>query len=292
MKYHQVGSKGELPEEELTFEVRGILPMDGTLAGDRGLTPTVPGITDAKTFNDWKQPFPMDISRVTKRDDYYWDKYRATPKAFFDLAAAREWWSSRYGSATSLRVGAADGQSLEQSAKSFESDFLKTLPMDSIGLAIQPVKFLGLRAASGTTDFSGLFIGFSFFMILSGLMLISLLVRLGIERRASEIGLLSAIGFSPSRVGRVLLLEQFSVVLIGAVIGIVAAVGYAGLLIFGLRTLWVGAVGTTELRLSVQLSSLVIGFVGTLLAAGVSAWWDCAGCESSRRENSWRGKPS
>ena len=277
VKYHQVGSKGELPEEERTFEVRGILPLDGKLAGDRGLTPTVPGITDAETFNDWEQPFPMQLSRVTDRDEDYWDKYRATPKAFFDLDAAREWWSSRYGSATSLRLGAADGQSLEQSAKSFESDFLKALPMDSVGLAIQPVKFLGLQAASGTTDFSGLFIGFSFFMILSGLMLISLLVRLGIERRASEIGLLSAIGFSPNRIGRVLLLEQFSVVLIGAVIGIVAAVGYAGLLIYGLRTLWVGAVGTTELRLSVQPGSLVIGFAGTLLAAGGSAWWGLRG---------------
>ncbi len=277
VKYHQVGSKGELPEEEQTFEVRGILPLDGMLAGDPGLTPTVPGITDAKTFNDWKQPFPMQISRVTKRDDYYWAKYGPAPKAFFDLDAARGWWSSRYGSATSLRLGAADGQSLEESTKKFESDFLKALPMDSVGLSIQPVKFQGLQAASGTTDFSGLFIGFSFFMILSGLMLISLLVRLGIERRASEIGLLSAIGFSPSRIGRVLLLEQFSVVLIGAVIGIVAAVGYAGLLIYGLRTLWVGAVGTTELRLSVQPTSLIIGFVATLLAASLSAWWGLRG---------------
>jgi ABC-type antimicrobial peptide transport system permease subunit len=277
IRYHQVGSKGELPEEERIFEVRGILPLDGMLAGDRGLTPTVPGITDAKNFNDWKQPFPMDISRIPKRDDYYWTKYGATPKAFFDLDAAREWWSSHYGSATSLRVGVADGQSLEVSAKTFESDFLKALPMDSIGLAIQPVKFLGLQAASGTTDFSGLFIGFSFFMILSGLMLISLLVRLGIERRASEIGLLSAVGFSPNRIGRVLLLEQFSVVLFGAVIGIVAAVGYAGLLIYGLRTLWVGAVGTTELRLSAQPQSLAIGFVMTLFAAGLSAWWGLRG---------------
>ncbi len=277
VKYHQVGSKGELPEEEQTFEVRGILPLDGKLAGDRGLTPTVPGITDAKTFNDWKQPFPMDIARVTKRDDYYWDKYRATPKAFFDLDAARGWWSSRYGSATSLRIGAADGQSLEESTKTFESEFLKVLPMDSVGLSIQPVKYHGLQAASGTTDFFWLFISFSFFMIQSGLMLISLLVRLGIERRASEIGLLSAIGFSPGRIGRVLLLEQFSVVLFGAVIGIVAAVGYAGLLIYGLRTLWVGAVGTTELRLHFGVRSLVLGFSGTLLAASLSAWWGLRG---------------
>jgi ABC-type antimicrobial peptide transport system permease subunit len=276
IKYHQVGSKGELPEEERTFEVRGILPFDGKLAGDRGLTPTVPGITDAETFNDWKQPFPMKLP-PPERDEDYWDKYRATPKAFFDLDAAREWWSSRYGSATSLRLGAADGESLEESTKKFEADFLKALPMEAVGLAIQPVKFLGLQAASGTTDFSGLFIGFSFFMILSGLLLISLLVRLGIERRANEIGLLSAIGFAPACIGRLLLLEQFSVVLIGAVIGIAAAVGYAALLMYGLRTWWVGAVGTTELRLSVQLQSLAVGFAMTLLAASVSAWWGLRG---------------
>ncbi len=291
VKYHQVGSRGELPEEQLMFEVRGILPLDGQLAGDRGLTPTVPGITDAETFNDWEQPFPMQLSRVTNRDEDYWDQFRATPKAFFDLNAARDWWSSRYGSATSLRLGvangltgaspsrelAADGQSLEQTRTNFESDFLKALPMESLGLSIQPVKWLGLQAASGTTDFSGLFIGFSFFMILSGLMLISLLVRLGIERRAGEIGLLSAIGFSPGSIGRLLLSEQFAVVLLGAVIGGVAAVGYAGLLIYGLRTWWVGAVGTTELRLSAQPDSLVSGFVMTLLAASGSAWWGLRG---------------
>jgi ABC-type antimicrobial peptide transport system permease subunit len=277
IKYHKVGSKGELPEEELTFEVRGILPLDGKLAGDRGLTPTVPGITDAKTFNDWKQPFPMDIRSMPKRDDYYWDKYGATPKAFFEIEAAREWWSSRYGSATSLRIGAAEGESLEESTKTFEADFLKSLSMDAVGLAIQPVKFQGLQAASGTTEFSGLFIGFSFFMILSGLLLISLLVRLGIERRANEIGLLSAIGFSPSRIGRLLLREQFAIVLLGTLVGIVAAVGYAALLMYGLRTLWVGAVGTTELRLSVQLPTLLISFAGTLIAASASAWWGLRG---------------
>lgn len=280
--FHKVGSKGELPEETLVFEVAGVLPQTGTLAGDRGQTPHVPGITDAKTFNDWKQPFPMKLP-VTERDDDYWDHYGATPKAFFEIDSARQLWSSRYGSQTSLRLAPqdarvpTDAKTLDELQQRFVHELLKSLKLESLGFAIQSVKWFGLRAASGTTDFSGLFIGFSFFMILSGLMLISLLVRLGIERRASEIGLLSAIGFSPSRIGRVLLLEQFSVVLIGAVIGIVAAVGYAGLLIYGLRTLWVGAVGTTELRLSAQPASLVIGFAGTLLAAGGSASWGLRG---------------
>lgn len=280
--FHKVGSKGELPEEELVFKVSGVLPFDGTLAGNRGLTPNVPGITDAETFNDWKQPFPMKLP-VTERDEDYWDHYRATPKAFFQIDAARKLWSSRYGSQTSLRLAPrdatapADAKTLDELQQRFTRELLQSLKLESLGFAIQPVKWFGLRAAGGTTDFAGLFIGFSFFMILSGLLLISLLVRLGIERRASEIGLLAAIGFSPSRIGRLLLLEQFSVVLIGAVIGIAAAVGYAGLLIYGLRTWWVGAVGTTMLSLSVRAPTLAIGFVMTLAAAGASAWWGLRG---------------
>ena len=160
----------------------------------------------------------------------------------FQFSTAKKLWSSRYGSQTSLRLAPRDGsaagneQALEDLRPRFAHELLQSLKLESLGFAVQPVKWIGLRAARGTNDFAGLFIGFSFFMIVSGLMLISLLVRLGIERRAAEIGLLSAIGFSPSRIDRLLFAEQFVVVLIGGVIGIAAAVGYAGLLIYGLRT--------------------------------------------------------
>jgi len=58
MTYHVVGSRGELPELERTFFVRGIVALDGTPAADRKLTPDMEGITDADTFGDWKQPSP------------------------------------------------------------------------------------------------------------------------------------------------------------------------------------------------------------------------------------------
>lgn len=283
VSYHKVGSRGELPEEEKLFEVQGVLPLKGVLAGDRGLTPHVPGITDAETFNDWDQPFPMKLP-VTDRDEDYWDHYKATPKAFFNLDAAKSWWSSRYGAQTSLRlalpasdVGGDQAAAAAQFSNRFAHELLQSLKLETLGLGIQPTKWFGLRAASGTTDFAGLFIGFSFFMILSGLMLIALLVRLGIERRSSEVGLLAAIGFTPDRLRRLLFRESFSVTLTGGVIGTVAAVGYAGLLIYGLKTWWVGAVGTTLLALSVRPLTLVIGFVMTLIASAGSAWWAMRG---------------
>ena len=56
MTYHLVGSDGELPEEIRTFRVHGIVELTGA-ADDRGLTPHVPGITDVRSFRDWRQPF-------------------------------------------------------------------------------------------------------------------------------------------------------------------------------------------------------------------------------------------
>ena len=103
LRYHLVSSHGELPEVEKTFRVAGILKLEGP-AADPGLVPVVKGITDAKTINDWKQPFPMKLDRVTHRDDKYWDDHRATPKSFVSLETAQKLWGSRFGSLTSVRV--------------------------------------------------------------------------------------------------------------------------------------------------------------------------------------------
>ena len=54
----------------------------------------------------------------------------------------------------------------------------------------------GLLAASGGgTDFGMLFLAFSFFLIAAALLLVGLLFRLNLERRAREVGLLLAAGY-------------------------------------------------------------------------------------------------
>ena len=56
-------------------------------------------------------------------------------------------------------------------------------------------------------DFGLLFLGFSLFLIAAALVLVGLLVRLGLDRRASEIGLLLATGYRTRTVRRLLLAE-------------------------------------------------------------------------------------
>ena len=259
MNYHTVGSRGELPEVEKTFTVRGIVSLDGTPAADRKLTPDMEGITDADTFGDWKQPFPMELDRVTDRDELYWEDYKATPKAFVALKTAQNLWNSRFGNLTSLRFSPLPDQSLKASANELGKALLHDIDVLKMGLAIQPIKFFGLAAASGTTDFTGLFIGFSFFIILSAIILIRLLFKLGIDRRVSSIGLLAAIGFTPKQIKQVIFKEAFFVILIGGVLGIGAAIGYAWLMLYGLKTWWIGAIGTRFLFLDITPTSIIVG---------------------------------
>lgn len=271
LTYYTVGSHGELPEIERLFVVKGILKLDDTIAADRGLVPEVPGITDVDSFDEWDSPFPMKT--VTRRDDAYWSRYRATPKAFITLEAAQEMWENRYGDLTSFRFAAAPGQPLADTRTQFEAELLQELQPAEMGLAFQPVKFRGLQAASGTTDFGGLFFGFSFFLVLSAAILIGLLFRLGIEQRAANVGLLQATGFAPKQVRGLLLIEAFLVVTAGVGLGLVAAVAYASLMIHGLKTWWIGAIGTRFLEVHVVPASLAIGAAIAVVVAGVSVWW-------------------
>jgi len=272
VSYHVVGDRGELPEAEHDFTVAGIVRLSGP-AADPGYTPHVPGVTDAASYADWREPFPLKRDRITSRDDSYWEDHRTTPKIFVSLATAQNLWRSRYGNLTSLRLAPRSGQSLDELKGEFTAQFLNRLNPERLGLAVQPVKRIGLDASRGSTDFTQLFLGFSFFLILSAALLVGLLFRLGIERRTSEVGLLLALGLSPRQVRRLLLSEGTLLVTAGGLLGLPAAVGYAGLMIHGLKTWWFGAIGTKFLFLSVQPVSLMTGFVISAAVAVGAVWW-------------------
>lgn len=273
MKYHVVGSHGELPEEELTFTVAGIAKLEGTVLDDRGLTPDIRGITDADQIADWNQPFPMDFGRITERDDDYWEQYKATPKAFVSLKTAQELWRSRYGELTSFRFAPPAGMPLDEFEQMLRKELLETLDPAQLNLVFMPLKAQGLQAASGTTDFSGLFLGFSFFLIISAMLLLGLLFRLGIDGRGREVGLLLAVGFTPKQVRNLLMFEGLLVMVVGVVLGTAAAVAYAEVMVYGLKTWWIGAIGTRFLAVYVEPASLAIGAAISAVVALLTILW-------------------
>jgi ABC-type antimicrobial peptide transport system permease subunit len=249
------------------LKVTTILPMHG-LGADPTLTPAYKGLTDADSVADWDPPEGVDIdkSKVTKADEDYWHKYRAAPKLFVNLSTAHRLWGGAYGDVTSVRVPA-------DRADEFAKLLRDKIDPAAMGLTFQPIRQRQLDAASGSTDFAGLFIGFSFFLIVAAALLVAMLFRLNIEQRARQLGLLASIGFGPRSLRGLALLEGMTLALIGGLVGLAGAVGYTWLMVAGLRTWWKGAVGTTAMRLYVEPQTLVIGLVLSLLVAFFAVLW-------------------
>lgn len=276
-RWHEVGSHGDLPEIQQTFTVAGVLPADDPVTMDAGLTPTIAGVTDVESFEDWDQPFEMEMDRITGRDDAWWPEHRATPKAFVSLATAQELWKSRYGNATSVRIAADVYPLPEDRLQTIADQLAERLPgqceLPAVGLAPLPVLRTGLQAAVGANDFTQLFAGFSFFLILSAIILTSLMFRLGIQQRTSQAGLLHAVGLPPSKVRWFFLGEGLLVTLCGAVLGAFAAAGFAQLMIYGLTTWWIGAIGTRFLELNIVPLRLITAAGISVVLAGTVIWW-------------------
>lgn len=258
---------GQAVETEIRLRLAAIVAMEGA-ADDPDFTPALKGVTDQLSIADWDPPFPFDAARIRSADEQYWDEHKAAPKAFVSLATGRKLWSSRFGEATSVRFDVADPNATAESLAA-----RLRLDPESLGFTFRPVKRLSLAASAGTTGFSGLFLGFSAFLIVAALALVLLLFRLAIDQRASQIGTLAALGWSSARVRRALSGEGLVVALAGAIGGTIVGVAYAWLLLVGLRTWWVAAISTPFVELKVGPASLIVGLLSGCAAGFAAILW-------------------
>ena len=266
---------GALLTEEAQFRVAAVVPLEG-LAADQDFAPEYPGITEATNVADWDPPFPIDLDLVRPKDEDYWDEYRTAAKGFLPLAAGQDLWGSRWGQVTSLRMVPATAPP-EAVIETYRAALRSRLDPLAAGFVVYPARGLALEAAAGVTDFGLYFTYFSFFLVVSALLLASLFFRLGVEQRLTEIGTLRALGFNQTEVRRLFWAEGSVLSFAGGLLGVAGAVGYAGFIMWGLRTWWVDAVGTTLLTLHVSSVELGVGVAGGMLAAVLSIAWTLGG---------------
>ncbi len=265
MEFYVWEEEGRVETQDAEFTVEGIVPMAG-IAADRDLAPVYPGISETDDLSDWEPPFPLDLGRVRDQDEDYWDRFRTTPKAFLPLARGQEIWRVRQGRVTSIRVTPPDRKDV------FERELRKKLDPLELGFNVVAAREEGLRASSGATDFGQYFVYFSWFLVVAGALLAGLFFKLGVEQRHREIGTLLATGFTPAQVRRLFLAEGLLLSVAGAFLGVLLALVYAGLILHGLRTWWVDAVGTRLLTLHASGISLALGIAGGILAAVFTTW--------------------
>ena len=277
----EVEGAGKLKSAELTL--RGYIPLAGP-ARDRDLTPEIRGVTDARAeLQNWDRPPVLPKEKIRERvpDKHpraiFFNTNKATPMAYVNLATGEKLFGSRFGPVTSVRIAPAANETPEQLKDRLAPVLLKHLDPKTAGLVFDPVRSRLLEASEGGTDFGGLFLGFSFFLIAAALMLVGLLFRLSLDRRAKEVGLLLAAGYAVRQVRRLLLAEGLALAAGGALIGLALGVGYNRLLLAVLLSLWPDKEAANVLRPHTSAISFIAGFGMTVVMSLAALWLSVRG---------------
>jgi putative ABC transport system permease protein len=259
--YFKMGSFRKLVEDSTQFCIRMILPITDPKF-DLTLMPDFPGMSDAGNCREWETGAPVNLDKIRDKDEKYWNDYRGTPKAFISIAAGEQLWDNAFGNATAYRFS-ADSIIIP----AFKSNLMARLNPKENGLAANDVYSEGKSAAANSTDFGGLFLSLSFFIIAAALLLIVLLFSLHAQKRMSETAILSTIGFRKNLIIRILFFESTLVVFAGSLLGAFAGIFYTKFLLLGLNTLWQGAVNTSMLQMHLKPATLMLGFASGVLLA-------------------------
>jgi len=261
LKYFKIGPLRKLENQESGFEVKDIIPMTSELA-DPTRVPNLPGLSDAGHCREWEAGVPIDLDAIRDKDEKYWDDYKGTPKAYISTSKAVGIWSNRFGNYTAVRFPANSFDS-----EKYKQIFAKEISPADLGMAIEPIREQGVSAAQNGTDFSGLFIGLSFFILVASIILTALLFILNLENRSNQVGLLAALGFQEKQVRSFYLLEGFVVSLLGGLIGLVISVFYTQLVFKVLNSLWFDIVRTNVLEIKILPVTLVLGLAISLIVS-------------------------
>ena len=208
--YEPESTHGQLTEAKpIAFKLVKIIELkDGnqpTDAADPRLAPRLEGVSDSESINNWDLPFDL-VHEIRQQDEDYWDEYSTTPKAFISLEQARQLWTTRWGSVSWMRI-----ETTSSLSKTSES-LAKEIDPAEFGFRPRKIRQEVLKASSGSTPFDVLFLMFSMFLIASAMMLISLLVRLTVDEKAKQLGLLGALGFSQQRIMYFVLRELLPII--------------------------------------------------------------------------------
>lgn len=267
LDYFVVGSGRQLSEESSEFTVRGIVPMEHP-GIDQSWTPEFPGVLEVDTIDDWEPGIPIDNDRIRKKDDEYWQQYRATPKAWIGIAAGRNLWTNRFGNATSLRFPVS-----QISAADFEKGLKQQLSSLDLGWTLRDLRAEATAAVGNSLDFGQLFAYMSFFLIVAALILTGLVFVFGIEQRAGQIGLLMALGMPKGKVRRLFLAEALILAVTGALAGLAGGWIYTRLTLAGMSNAWRAAAAGIEFVYHVRPVSIVAAFFITVLMAAGVVWF-------------------
>jgi ABC-type lipoprotein release transport system permease subunit len=249
---------GRLEPQSVEFTLAGIVP-DARAAQDRALVPTYPGISDAKSLGEWNPPFPIELARIRPKDEDFWKEYGPSPKAYLDIATARELFGESGSRLTTLFTKSADEATLSR-------DVLLRLREGKPPFIVQDLA--SASGASSALDFGAYFAGFSALLIMSALLVAAAFVRFLFETRSRELGVLRMCGWNASDVRRLCITEASLLSGLGALVGLVLTPLVSLGLQQILKPVWARGVSEPPALVTAEslVASTVLGFLLSVAA--------------------------
>ena len=266
--YYIIGPLRRLSEESIKFKISEIVPIEGIYA-EKELMPNLPGLSDAGNCREWEAGVPVELNKIRDKDEDYWKTYKGTPKAFIPYETGQKLWKNRFGECTAIRL--TSNNITKEQVEERLSEYIK--PID-LGFSISSVREDGLQAARGGVDFSQLFLSLSFFILVSGLILLALLLNLHLEKRVGEIGTYKALGYSRGLIRKIILLEGISIIIPGVLFGALLAIVYNKLIFLALNTVWYDIIRTSILEEVVRWNTLLTGILISLVLVSITIWFN------------------
>lgn len=266
VSYNVVETGRKLVEQSAKFTVTSIAPL-GENGWDQSWTPNFPGIFDVEDLDEWEPGIPIDRDKIRDKDEEFWDTYRATPKAFISLEAARNLWTNRFGNTTAVRLSEAG------SPGAFANQLRKQITLSDLGISYRDLAEEARSAVNNSFDFGQLFAYMSFFLIIAALVLAGLIFLFGIEQRRSQIGLLLALGMTRSKIRNLFIRESLLLAIPGALLGLLGGYLYTRLALSGMSGAWKDAAAGIQFVYFVKPVSLAISIALTLFFTLVTVWF-------------------
>lgn len=267
LNYFIINPLKKIQAAKKLFSVKAIISTDNYLI-DSLLMPNFSGMTDSENCRDWEAGIPIDLTKIRDKDEAYWKKFRGKPKAVISLQSGINLWSNPFGNFTSLRFKQA-----AVSKSELENKLLKTLYFKDFNIQFFPVSFNGQKSVDNAVDFGELFLSLSFFVIAGALLLLFIILKLNTDSRSHEVGILSALGFSKSKILKIYLWEALVIAFFASILGSFGGIYYNKLLLIGINSVWFDIVRTDMLEMYILPKTLIISLVLNFFIALVVIYW-------------------
>jgi len=262
LQYFTLESFRKLDEQSKSFIVKKIVDIKG-FAADSMLMPGFEGLANVDRCSDWEAGIPMDFSKIRDKDEAWWKNHRGTPKAFISYQTATELWSKDLGNATSIRFDQKTDTTKVKQA------LLTGLQPSDVGINVLDIKNDSGWSVSNAEDFSGLFLGLSFFLIIAAFLLSGLLFSMLMVQRQQEQGVYLSLGLPRRKIYQIFYFEGLLNAFLGSLAGIFAGILVSHLVLYFLNTIWNDIIRTSSIQLFINPLTLLTGLLSNVFIAAL-----------------------